>query len=66
MTEMETIRYIKKTLDELERLSEHVGPEELNLLISVSALAAADALQPDSPPLSPAPEAVRMEALGNA
>lgn len=57
MTEMETIRYIKQTLDELERLSEHVGPEELNLLISVSALAAADALKPDAPSMP-------MESIG--
>ena len=63
MTELETIRYIKKTLDELEQLSEHVGPEELNLLISVSALAAADALKIDAAIL---PETPGMEVLSNA
>ena len=63
MTELETIRYIKKTLDELERLSEHVGPDELNLLISVSALAAADALNHSAPTTS---EAASLEVAGNA
>jgi hypothetical protein len=65
MTELETIRYIKKTLDELERLSEHIGPEELNLLISVTALAAADALDSTAPPPAPS-DVASLEVTANA